>query len=90
MNSSCPDCLAVAESGRIRLTEDGARIQIELLLAERRRLMDVRRRSIANESWELLADANARMKTVIKMLEEVTRTRAEMGWPDDQPQLAHS
>lgn len=89
MAADCQTCLAVSGGGRIRLTERGSLILMDLLRGRRDDIMPQRRFAIENANTETLNAANEQLREINLLREEIERTQAEMGWIDGQPQRTH-
>ena len=89
MAVDCQTCLAVSGGGRIRLTERGSLILMDLLDKKRRHILPERRAAIEYANAETLRSANETLRDIELLREEIERTQSEMGWLDGQPQRTH-
>lgn len=78
--TECETCLAVANGGRIRLTESRAGLLVSLLRKERHEQLVQRR--IGIDGWDPAGASVASdvIRDIDVLLEEVERTRIERGW----------
>lgn len=86
--TTCPTCLGVSRGGRIRLTEETADL-LDLLLRDKRN-EQLQFRRVAIDGGVDPKPYNDRLATVDLALEEVQRTRVEMGWSHGQLQRSHA
>lgn len=89
MATDCRVCAAVAQGGRIRITEESGALLIALLRTARRESLRARREALNGGADDQRDEADAALRTIREISEEIHRTQDEKGWSIDQLQRPH-
>lgn len=82
--TECETCRGVSRGGRIRVTDEGSEIALDLLRVDRSQWMVLRRKEI--DSGRATHGINRRVRVMGSLIKELVRTRYEMGWDRDEPE----
>lgn len=88
--AECQTCLGVARGGRIRVTKDSSQELLTLALDRRHELRELRRISINSGHRESTLVYEGQLRTITLSIEELRRTRQEMGWHSGQSERSDS
>lgn len=84
----CPVCQSVASGGRIRLTDEGAELLMELLYEKRGAVLQARR--LLKVAGAKTTVHDEQLDAINLLYQETKRTQQEMGWTNGEPQRTHA
>jgi len=89
--AECPTCLGVSRGGRIRVTERNSEMMLHQMRELRQNWLQLRRLYIDTGAVEAARASEENLKEIVLAIDELERTRVEMGWiGDGEPQRSHA